>query len=93
VLDGELLGETPVHARVKPASLKVIIPPPPVVQAGAEDADAAAEGGEGEGSSAVAANQEGSGSASKPDDAPAGSAVEASAQVEDQPIVAPEPNK
>lgn len=79
----QLLGTTPVHARVKPASLKVIIPPPPPAE---EATDAPA--GEGE-----AANEEGSGAASQPDGAPATPLVEASAQVEDKPVVAPEPNK
>lgn len=83
VLDGELLGETPVHARVKPASLKVLIPPPPVAD---DDAESAEEGAE-------AVNDEGSGAASQPDGAAATPLTEASAQVENKPIVAHEPNK
>lgn len=88
VLDGELLGETPVHARVKPASLKVIIPPPPVA---AETDDKSAESAEGQGDEKV--NEEGNGTASQPDGAPASPIVENSVKVEDKPIVAPEPKK
>jgi hypothetical protein len=83
VLDGELLGETPVYARVKPASLKVLIPPPPVAD---DDAESAEEGAE-------AVNDEGSGAASQPVGAAATPLTEASAQVENKPIVAHEPNK
>lgn len=82
VLDGELLGETPVHARVKPASLKVLIPPPPV----ADDDKSAEEGAE-------AVNEEGNGAASQPDGAAATPLTQASAEVENKPIVAHEPKK
>lgn len=82
----QLLGETPVHARVKPASLKVIVPPPPPVTT-PEEGEEAAEG-EGE-----AVNQEGSGTASQPSERTVSTPlVEASAQVEDKPIVAHAPN-
>ena len=78
----QLLGETPVHARVKPGSLRVIVPPPAAVPA--EEVDSAEAGDE-----PVIANQEGKGSASQPDGAPTEPLVEASAQVENHPIVAP----
>lgn len=77
----QLLGTTPVRARVKPASLKVIIPPPQVT----EDAPAGEEEGE-------TVNEEGNGAASQPDGGSASTMVQASAQVEDKPIVAHEPN-
>jgi len=82
----QLLGETPVHARVKPASLKVIVPPPPPVTT-PEEGEEAAEG-EGE-----ASNEGGSGAASQPSEGTVSTPlVEASAQVEDKPIVAHAPN-
>lgn len=94
----QLLGETPVTARVQPASLKVIIPPPPVQET--PEADSAAD------DSATAdlpleadddiagVNEEGNGAASQPDGAAGTSPlVEASAAVEDKPIVAHEPTK
>lgn len=113
-----------MHARVKPASLKVIVPPPPPPSA--EEAEAAAaeaedegapageesgedddddgtvslQGGNGKeegdkGSSSKHVNEEGNGAASRPDSegtVAVSPLVEASAQVEDKPIVAHKPN-
>lgn len=86
----QLLGETPVHARVKPGSLKVIVSLPPVVATTESEAPEgqAAELAKGQ-ASAEGANDEGNGSASLPDGSQGASAlVEASAQVEDKPVVA-----
>lgn len=91
----QLVGETPVHVRVKPASLKVIVPtPPPAAAAPADDdEDVLAEAAAGEQVSEGVGKQEDSGGASgqASDGGVPNALIEASAGVEDKPIVAHTP--
>jgi hypothetical protein len=89
VLDGELLGETPVHARVKPASLRVVVPRPPAAAAAGAGSEAAAVNG----NSAAPQGAPGAGAAPAAADDPAAQLVQESARVESLPVVAPEPKQ
>ncbi len=55
VVDGELLGTTPLTARVAPASLIVLVPRPPAPAGEGEGAEGGAQQGEGEAAGAGAA--------------------------------------
>uniref|UniRef100_A0A383VXV0 DAGKc domain-containing protein n=1 Tax=Tetradesmus obliquus TaxID=3088 RepID=A0A383VXV0_TETOB len=84
VLDGELLGTTPVRARVLPSSLRVLVPPPaaPTAEESAEVVHKIAEQeGVDEAVAAIVVDKLGVPAAAK--------VVEDSQQVADKPVVAP----
>jgi hypothetical protein len=90
VLDGELLGTTPVTAKVQPNSLRVLVPAPvtpPPAEAGAEVVQKiAAQEGVDEAVAAVVVEKLGVEAAAKVVDDP-------QKDVEDKPVVAPSTEK
>jgi hypothetical protein len=86
VLDGELLGTTPVAARVLPNSLRVLVPPPVAPPPAAADAEVvhkiAEQDGVHEEVAAVVVEKLGVAAAAKLVDDP-------QQHVEDKPVVAP----
>jgi hypothetical protein len=84
VLDGELLGTTPVTARVIPSSLRVLVPPP-VAPAAKADAELVQKIAEQEKVDEAVAELV----VEKPGAETAAKVIDDPAQVEDMPVVAP----
>jgi hypothetical protein len=85
VLDGELLGTTPVTARVIPSSLRVLVPPPVAPAAAEADAELVHKIAEQEGVDEAVAELV----VEKLGPETAAKVIDDPVQVEDMPVVAP----